>query len=286
LSRIPFVIIAVFLCLSAATPLSAAPLIQISSVSSQPDLFTPNNDSINDTTKISAVILLSGFSPGSRILSWALTIRDSQGKTIISFLHKLTVRNNIRINVSEIWDGKNSAGKLTADGKYLYTFTAGILNLSAVSQAGEVSVRKMPALSVSISPDAWDIGDIEANSVITMNQADKISVTNDGEGYNTYSLCLINPPGWSASQSVVGKDAYILNAAFSSNLKSVIWRERKHALSIVLVSAAHAKFFGNQTGVKVAPGQNRTLWLQFKAPKSTTVFQEQNIQVIVNAEAP
>lgn len=284
--RIIFVLIAVLFFLSIASSLSAAPIIQISSVLDQPDLFTPNNDTINDTTKISAAILLSGFSSGSRTLSWTLTIRDPQGKTVRAFPHKQTVRNNISLNVYEIWDGNNSGRKLVPDGKYFYTFTASILNLSAVPQTGDVTVKKNPSLSVSITPDVWNIGSINTNGVITMDQADKLTVKNDGEGYNSYSLYLVNPPGWTASQSAVGKDIYILNAAFSSNLRSINWREKKHALSTTSVRATSVKFSGNQTGVKVAPGQNRTLWLQFKSPKLNSVVNEQNIQVMVNAEVP
>jgi len=286
LYRIPIVIIAVILCLFSTSLLQAAPILKISDISEQPDTFSPNGDKLNDTVKISSRIQMSGFGASFKLLAWTLTVRNSRGKTVKSFSHKQKVRDNTRITVSEIWNGKNSANNLVPDGKYYYTFTAEILRIKAIPQGGDVTVKTSPVLSVSVSPDIWDLGTVDPNNTITMKAADTITVLNDGVGKNTYSLCLINPLGWTASQSAAGKNIYILNAAFSTKIKRIIWKEKNLALSVNLVRSTFTKFSGDQTGVKVLPDITRTLWLQFKSPKSTSISEEQNIKVIINAETP
>lgn len=141
-------------------------------------------------------------------------------------------------------------------------------------------------LSVSVTPDVWDIGGAEVNSIITMDEAERITVTNTGSSHATYSLCLVNPGGWTASQTEIDQDEYILNAAFSAQPGNIVWKEANHALSTAPVSSTSSKFAAEQTGVNVAPGEARTLWLQFKAPSLTAIIDEQLIEVIINAEVP
>jgi hypothetical protein len=138
-------------------------------------------------------------------------------------------------------------------------------------------------LSVSVSPGSWNIGIIEANGIAAMQEADKITVRNDGNVNATYSLNLVDPQGWTALQAQQGAETYILNAAFDTD-GSLEWQEAIHALSVEPVMSNSTRFAGDQAGTNVEPSGERTLWFQFKAPTQTSVDSEQSIQVIVSAE--
>jgi flagellar hook assembly protein FlgD len=266
------------------------PSLIIKDVMDSPDPFSPNSDGIDDTTEISAKISISGFDKYLKkhrrlLLIWKLIIEDSQGKRMRRFFHIQKVNNNTEIEISQIWDGKDFRRRVVPDGKYTYRIDARIRRVRAEPGFGDVTVKTVSGLSVSVSPEFWVIGEVEVNSVITMSEVDKITVINDGEVNTTYSLCLINPQGWKASQTETGRETYILNAAFDSD-GLLTWDETNHALSTEPVRASLSKFASDQTGIDVEPGQQRTLWLQFKAPTATSIDTEQNIEVIITAELP
>lgn len=267
------------------------PCITISGVSDWPDPFSPNNDAIEDTTLIEAVIAVSGFDSLVKhkqriLLKWNLVIKDFQDKVIRKYADTRQVENNSNIEVFITWDGRNAGRKTVTDGLYYYEFSAKAKKIEAQPQSGEVTVKTRSLLSVSVSPDFWHIGEFPLSGVVTMNEENKITVTNDGQAKQSYSLQLINPVSWQDSQDFVGSNTYILNAAFSSDANNIVWNETNHALSTIATLCSTTKFAGNQTGVEVAPGEQRNLWLQFKAPDSTTVDGEQEIKVIINAEMP
>ncbi|MFH1777383.1 MAG: carboxypeptidase-like regulatory domain-containing protein [Candidatus Omnitrophota bacterium] len=141
-------------------------------------------------------------------------------------------------------------------------------------------------LGVSVFPDSWQLGEVELNTVTVMSQGEEITVTNTGDTNETYSLSVINPPVWSASSETTGAEQYILNACFASNPDIIIWNEPSHALTTEPQRATQTKFAADQTGADIAPNEQRTLWLQFKAPTRTSVITEQDIEVIINAELP
>ena len=141
-------------------------------------------------------------------------------------------------------------------------------------------------ISVSVSPDYWQIGALEPDTVVTMPDAGKITVLNNGNVEENYSLKLVNPAGWQDSQTAVGADTYVLNAAFSADPAAIAWNEAGHALSTADVLCSAGKFSGDQTGVNVAAGANRNLWFQFKSPSLTNIKNEQSIEVIITAQVP
>jgi hypothetical protein len=77
-----------------------------------------------------------------------------------------------------------------------------------------------------------------------------------------------------------------LNACFANNPESISWNEINHALSEKSQKSTEIKFAADQTGIAVGPAEQRLLWLQFKAPTTTSVTDEQRIEVIINAEFP
>lgn len=149
----------------------------------------------------------------------------------------------------------------------------------------DFSLEKI-SLGVSVSPERWNIGALAPYSVKTMTQEEGITVINSGNANQTYSLMVVSPSGWKASQTNISLEQYILNACFSSSLDIIIWDETKHALSELAQTATESKFAQDQNGVNVASQEERLLWLQFKAPTSTVLSEEQCIELIINTEIP
>ncbi len=149
-----------------------------------------------------------------------------------------------------------------------------------------IYMEAVMALGISVTPDNWPIGNLGPNSIATMQQGQQITVTNTGNNNQTYSLMVRSPESWTASQSVVGAEQYILNACFSSDISSILWNDQSHSLLETLQRCSEIKFAGDQNGVNILPGGQRTLWMQFKAPLSTVLRDEQVVEVIINAEIP
>jgi len=151
-----------------------------------------------------------------------------------------------------------------------------------------------PVLSISVNPKTWDIGSSQINQTITMDQSNKITVTNDGDLPQTYELKLIDPPGWVSSVSS-GIETYVLSGIFckitdtplSSHFnqmpeaEDVITTQPKRATQVVFASSQ-----SSANGTNVLPGENRALYLQFKAPAVTSKKDQQEISVIISGQVP
>lgn len=158
------------------------------------------------------------------------------------------------------------------------------LAYAAQSDTVAVKVTIAPTLSVSITEDTLSFGSVATSSATISGSG--VTVLNNGSGINeTYSLSLTNPSGWTASQTAVGVNTYVLNAAFSSSTAGITWSEANQALSATAVASSSTKFAGDQTGVTVPYNATRKLWFQFKAPTSSSVSTEQTIVVTVTAQA-
>lgn len=284
---IPILFIPFFLIFSFPIYTYAASLLTIDSVSAAPDPFSPDGDGLEDETTIFALISAVDFISNSRLtVSCALNIVNPQGQLVKTLKSSSLIENTIPSTVSFIWDGKDKQRKVVENGTYTYEVNAAIKKIQALPKVGEVTVYIEPRLSVAVTLNYWNIGETDPEAIVTMTRNEKISVLNDGNLATTYSLGLLNPSGWQASQAQVGRDRYILNAAFASSSKKIQWDETVHALSTSPVVCTETKFAGDQTGVNVVTDDARTLWLQFKAPTQTTIETQQSIEVIINAEQP
>lgn len=147
-----------------------------------------------------------------------------------------------------------------------------------------VKVTVTPSISVSITETELQLGSVPAGG--TKFSATGATVTNDGSGINeTYSLSLINPPGWTASPTAPGVETYVLNGVFDADGTGITWDNTNHALSTTPVPCSATKFAGDQTGVNVPYNAQRKLWFQFKSPTATTIGTEQSIGVTITAQA-
>lgn len=140
-------------------------------------------------------------------------------------------------------------------------------------------------LTVSVSPQRWNIGWISPGAVITMQDADKIRVVNNGDGKESYSLSVTSPDGWTAGLQA-GPETYLLNAAFSKDSANINWRQGYHPVTAMPVISTETRFAGDENGVNVLPGQTRTLFLRFEPPAQTKAADPQTIILTISAEVP
>ena len=153
-------------------------------------------------------------------------------------------------------------------------------------------------LSILIDPKLWDLGSTEVSKTVTMSPVNKITVTNDGTGQETFELALINPPapGWTSSDTP-GKEIYVLNGLFC-NIADIPQENsfnqdgvNEDVISIEVKPATQTIFGYSQStanGVSVPPvppDNKRSLYLQFKSP-TITEKTEQEISVIVSCKTP
>ena len=158
-----------------------------------------------------------------------------------------------------------------------------ILTAEAANPATITVTVTVQNLSVSASgPVAFGAVTAGSNTVAT----DSSRVTNNGNVPETYSLSLTNPPGWTAAWEPMGPEQYCLEAIFNST--QPVEGDFAHvsdALRTTPDVCTATRFAGDQTGVSVAAGATRNLWLYFEAPESTSVTTQQTIVVTVTAAA-
>lgn len=152
----------------------------------------------------------------------------------------------------------------------------------------EQTIEFLPSsqtLSISLSSGAWSIGEMGVGVVVTMEDADKIVVANDGNGKQSYSLSVTDPANWSV-QSQPGTEAYVLNAAFSGDPANINWNETDYLVITAPVTSTETRFAGDENGIDVLSGETRNLFLQFKSPTQTQVVDRQSIILTISAEIP
>lgn len=140
-------------------------------------------------------------------------------------------------------------------------------------------------LSISVSSNSWDLGEVQPGSTVTMSDAQKIIVTNNGEGKEDFILSLSNPADWTAS-SQPALEEYVLNAAFSNFVENITWNEENHLVATGPATSTETRFAGEQNGMNVPSGENRNLFLQFKSPTASETSDVQSIRLIISCEIP
>jgi hypothetical protein len=144
-------------------------------------------------------------------------------------------------------------------------------------------------LSLSLSSNTWAIGTIAAGSTAQMTEANDITVSNDGNVDEDFTLKLTNPSAWTAA-AAAGADVYALSGLFCAGgdapgggdfgADDVLTTTTQTSTAAVFGYAG-----GSDDGVSVGAGSSVDLWLEFAAPTSSTDFTEQTITVTVGAVA-
>lgn len=148
-----------------------------------------------------------------------------------------------------------------------------------------------PVLSISLSPNSWNVGETTTNKIITMQKKDKITITNNASLPETLEIKLIDPVGWKAAGNN-GNEAYVLSGLLCG-LEEVPEEAyfnqggREDVITPLAKKATREVFAYNQAhynGTAIPAGARRALYLQFKAPTLTQKKDEQSISVIISAQ--
>ncbi len=149
------------------------------------------------------------------------------------------------------------------------------------------AIARAEIIGISIE-GAYDFGEVSAGGDAISTQS--FLVRNIGEGVLNCLLKLKNPPGWTAVQSEpIEHNRYILSVMFNSTRPSEgSFNNSQHALSTTPAecgSSPDGKFAGNEDGVGLSVGEFVYLWVEFKAPQTTSIGSPQKISVCVSAQA-
>jgi len=175
-----------------------------------------------------------------------------------------------------------------------------LVDTSQDSPASSMTLVLSQTLGLSIDRTDWQLLNIAASSAHITDNATKITVTNIGNGLETYSLQITNEGGnWLSSSDKNGADlnTYVLSALFTEDSISAIDSTYVNELAnddVILAgssSRGSAARFGStrtfQNGSSVSSGEARKLWLEFKAPtQDTTRGAAHSIEVTITAEIP
>jgi len=160
---------------------------------------------------------------------------------------------------------------------------------NAASTADITVTVTIQNLSVSLSSNTWALGTVVAGSTTQMTEADDITVTNDGNVDEDFTLKLTDPSAWTAG-ATAGADVYVMSGLFcaSADAPGGSDFQADDVLTTTTQTATSAVFGyvgGSDDGVAVPAGNSVDLWLEFQAPTSTTNFTQQTIVVTVGAVA-
>ena len=191
----------------------------------------------------------------------------------------------------------------TADGTMscmIFQYNAGIVdayfdNITAPEDGGVDPVDTYDTMNVVVSifeeiigvdfiATEYNFGTVSAGTVNVSSDAASI-ISNSGTCNEIYSFQITDPSGWSSSTTAPGANTFVLSGALSINVGGITWSLANHALSTTLQICTGTRFAGDETGVGVASGALRHLWLQFMAPTSSTIYTAQTIPITVSAEA-
>lgn len=252
-----------------------------------------------DTTPPAAItdlIATPGTYPGEINLFWTAPGDDGTTGDIVGGKYRIQYSTD----AYEVWDKDNydiewstdtspgnpqakTIASLIQDTTYYFCiWTADeVPNWSFLSNSA-TSQSQVPILSISITPMSYDFGGVNvATATVSINS---ITVTNDGNIGETYSLCLSTANVvWIPVENDPDAEEFLLNVAFDSD-GEVSWNNYDHALSTATAPSTETKFAGDQNGVEVGIGEERSLWMQFKSPLRTSTTDQQRITVIINAE--
>lgn len=192
-----------------------------------------------------------------------------------------------------------SSATAANEAEYILAFTQGDYTVidqwmsniaSGVYPAPNFMTSPSP-LSVSVDPQTWPIGILQASEIIQSTDLDKITVTNDGSVNETFTLHISSSvPTWFPGLSI-DEDKYVLWGLFCGDTDYPAVTSLFQSDDIIVYGSpvpATATKFGDvslsDNGVDVAPSVSVYLWFQFQAPSSTTDYGDQAITITVGVE--
>ncbi|MBU1152665.1 hypothetical protein KKB84_01650 [bacterium] len=185
---------------------------------------------------------------------------------------------------------------------FLRVIFLGVLGVVFLTTQGEVAETAdievnvtLQTISVSVTSNGtWNMGMVGVGSTTTMTNNQKITILNDGNGSQTYTLQVTNTGGpWTASSTESnGQDKFVLSGVFSATADTgVVGANFNTGTNDDVIKSTDPKTATTENyaaetnatanGVSVSAGEARALWLQFKAPSSSTVNTQQTIAVTI-----
>ena len=147
-------------------------------------------------------------------------------------------------------------------------------------------------ISISISSSGYDFGTVLKNS--TNVATSSITVTNNGNVNERYSLNLASPAGWTCvTDTVPGAEEFRMCGNFQTATAQashfVIAVSSSDAIGTAQSVCSIADFAKDNEGeaakgYNVPPSEDRYLWFRFESPSSTTQKTQQTITVTITAE--
>jgi len=158
--------------------------------------------------------------------------------------------------------------------------------IQSSAQESDITVTvTMAGLSISCDSTAWHIGTVSPYDTV---YSTKMKITNTGGITLDFTLSLTNPADWIASSSV-GPDTFNMRAVIghydSTAVESDFTASDDLTTSVQAASATKFDFTADVNGADVPAGAERSLWLRFQAPSTSTVGTEQSITVTLGCQA-
>ena len=163
---------------------------------------------------------------------------------------------------------------------------------------GDVTVTvTVQSLSLAVTSNGtWAVGTVSAGSTTTQTGAQRAVVQNNGNSTERFTLQLSNAGGtWSVStDQTAGADECVMNGIFAATGDSIVTGDfntstgNEDIITGAPASASatvYATAAGSANGASVPAGQSRGLWLQLKAPTSSSTAAQQSLTTTIGVEA-
>ena len=164
-------------------------------------------------------------------------------------------------------------------------------NWSGISNKPNASAQ-ISSISISLDSSAYDFGTVLKNS--TNVSVSSITVTNNGNVNERYSLHLAAPAGWTpVTDTAPGTEEFRMCGNFQTATAQSSHFDIGGSFSDAIGTTQRVCSSGDFSkddegetakGYNVPPSEDRHLWFRFESPTSTTLTTQQTITVTVTAE--
>ncbi|MCK4532145.1 DNRLRE domain-containing protein [bacterium] len=166
------------------------------------------------------------------------------------------------------------------------------VNMGAYANTEQASRSGIVTLSISVNPSSYDFGTVLKNS--TNAATSSITVTNNGDVNERYSLHLAAPAGWTCvTDTAPGVEEFRMCGNFQTATAQSshfdiggTFSDAIGTTQRVCSTGDFAKDDEGETakGYNVPPSEERYLWFRFESPTSTGLTTQQTITVTITAE--
>lgn len=184
-----------------------------SNLSASPASISPNGDSSQDSTTLSATIA------DASAINWTIEVSSAAGGPV------LRAFTGAGASPSAVWDGKDSSGTLLSDGNYRFQVTASDgQNLSAQSSLVPVTIdTQAPAVSgYQAAPSPFNVASTFSATVDDASASTAALTIRDGQGSTVRTLTSSFGSGvvlWTESWDAKdGTGAFVADGAYDGSL--------------------------------------------------------------------